>query len=419
MTRVLLATCAEWSHAAGLVPLGWGLRSTGWEVVVATQPALVHRLAAGGLPVLAVGRDHRLGQVARRFDVLRRGEPDVDPGGDVDALTADQMLALHRRLVPWWWRMVNEPMLADLVAFCRQWRPDLVVWEATTFAGAVAARACGAAHARFVWSVDVFARLRERFLALRRNSDPDPVADWLAGAAARFGVPFCEDLVSGQATVTQLPTPLRGADPPGVDYLPMRFVPYNGRAVVPDWLREPPRRRRVCLTLGVSRMERFGAYPVPFPDLLDAVADLDADVIATVPDPSAAGVRTCPDNVRLTPFVPLDQLLSTCAALVSHGGPGTVCTGVVHGVPQLVFPDHFDGPALAGLLARTGAGRVAPATDPSPDLVRDEVVRLLDDPDHRDAAARLRETARAAPGPLEIGADLHRLVRTDSLRRTR
>ncbi|MFF2750047.1 hypothetical protein ACFVVA_31480 [Kitasatospora sp. NPDC058048] len=57
---------------------------------------------------------------------------------------------MHRNTVP-------DRMIDDLVAFARDWRPDLAVWDTMTFAGPVAARACGAAHARLMFGLDLVA----------------------------------------------------------------------------------------------------------------------------------------------------------------------------------------------------------------------------------------------------------------------
>jgi len=54
-----------------------------------------------------------------------------------------------------------EAMIGDLLDFARQWQPDLVVFEPTTYAGPLAAAALGIPAARHLWGIDFTLRTRE------------------------------------------------------------------------------------------------------------------------------------------------------------------------------------------------------------------------------------------------------------------
>ncbi len=415
--RVLFATQAERTHFLGLVPLAWALRAAGHEVRVASQPHLESVAAGAGLPFTAVGRDHHFARISRDGRADRHLDFDMAEDRD-EVLTWDHLLQGYRGVVTWWWRTVNDPMFDDLVALCRQWRPDLVVWEPSTYAAPVAARACGAAHVRHLWSVDLFSRVRRTFLA-RMGEQPasrreDPLAEWLGARAARYGVDFSESLVHGQATVEQVPAPLRVDTPPHLEYLPVRYVPYNGRAVVPDWLRTPPDRPRIGLSLGTTAALRLGGYTVDVATLLEGLADLDVEVVATLPAREREKLGAVPGNARLVEYVPLHALAPTCAAMVTHGGPGTVLTGLAHGVPQLLSPNArmFDIPVLAGLVEGAGAGRVVDPDRLDAATVTEGVRALLEDPRHAKAAHALREWMDAMPAPADLARTLTRLTRT-------
>ncbi|MFE1103488.1 activator-dependent family glycosyltransferase [Nocardiopsis alba] len=407
--RVVIAAQAERTHFLGLVPLAWALRSAGHEVVVASQPELAGAVSAAGLPFAPVGRDHHFGRISRRF--ASGGLPLLDFGEeDETRLTWRHLRDGHRQLVPFWWRMVNEPMAGDLVDLCRTWRPDLVVWEPTTFAGAVAASACGAAHVRFLWSVDLFARMRGLFLGRMEEQAPgdreDPLGGWLSGLAARYGVEFDEELVVGQATIDQVPDSLRIPvdDRLGVRYLGMRFVPYNGRAVVPAWLREKPDGRRLCLTLGTSATDRFGGYTLPLGRVLEALGEVDAEVVATVPLKARQDLGAVPSNVRLVDYVPLHALAATSTATINHGGPGTVFTMAAHAVPQVIVGRArlFDEPVLARRMAETGAA-VAPEPERvDPLTLHEGAVRALEDDSLTHGALALRERMDSQHAPAAI-----------------
>lgn len=407
--KVLLVSQAEWSHAAGMVPVGWGLRAAGHDVLFATQPELAADLTSCGLPVVAVGRDHRLGEVLHRTPRHRRDADlvnhclDPDVGWETRVWTASY-------LVKWWLALVNEPLLPELVALCRRWRPDLVVWETTTFAGAVAARAVGAPHVRFTWSVDLLGQMREQFVRARLRQPleerSDPFAEWLAGCAERYGCDYDEELTRGRATITQLPASLRTIDPDGVDYLPLRYVPYNGSHQVPAWVLTPAPRPRVSVCLGSSAIARFGSYACSAGDVLAGLGDLDVEVVATLAASEHAALGALPSNVRLEAFVPLDALLPTCAAVVNHGGPGTLITAAAHGVPQLVIPAEFDAPMLGAGIAAAGAGLELAAGGVDADLVRDSVARLIAERSFAEAAEGLREEIEAMPDPYRLGERL-------------
>ncbi len=55
--------------------------------------------------------------------------------------------------------------------------------------------------------------------------------------------------------------------------------------------------------------------------------------------------RDLPQDVLHVPYAPFGELLPRCAALIHHGGIGTVAQAMAAGIPQLIVPvafDHFD-----------------------------------------------------------------------------
>ncbi|MER6832361.1 nucleotide disphospho-sugar-binding domain-containing protein, partial [Streptosporangium sp. NPDC000563] len=324
--RVVFATHAEKSHFLGMVPLAWALRNAGHEVRVASQPELTDVITGAGLTAVPVGRDHELRRLSRTREHVAPGAPVFDMAEDrPEILTWEHLKWGYGGVVPWWWRVVNDPMIVDLTDFCRHWKPDLVIWEPLSYAGAIAAKATGAAHARFMWGLDLFARMRGHYLRVKEQQPPgdrqDVLAQWLAARAAKVGTTFSEDLTSGHFTIDYTPTSLR-LDLPHT-YLPLRYIPYNGTAVIPPWLHTPPTKPRICLTLGTSATERLDGYSVPVQDILTHLADLDLEIIATLPEKQQAELHHIPANTRLVSFVPLHALAPTCSAIIHHGGGGS------------------------------------------------------------------------------------------------
>ncbi|HEY8978440.1 MAG TPA: activator-dependent family glycosyltransferase [Streptomyces sp.] len=423
--RVLFVTLAVKTHFFVQAPLAWALRAAGHEVYVASQPELMDDITATGLTAVPVGPPLA---AEAGMEVSRRQQEAVaarlaDPPNPQDLMRIQELRP--EKLTYDFTHGVFTVMTAgvfqnfsaqrtidDLVDLGRHWRPDLVIWDMTMMGAAVAAEACGAAHARLLYGLDLVGRMRESYLAEAGRRDPalreDPLEEWLTRASAGYGGRFSEELVVGQWTIDPTPSSMRLAvDHP---YVPVRHIPHNGRAVVPDWLREPPKRRRVCLTLGVSFRDVQGGGQASASTLLEALAELDAEVVATLSPQQREAAGTLPDNVRAVDFVPLNELLPSCSAIVHHSGYGTWQNALVHGVPQVaVASDVWDGVPRAELIDKAGAGLALPV-DAAPEEIRDAVALVLDDASYADKAAALAAEIRATPTPADIVPELERLT---------
>lgn len=414
--RVLFCTLPQKTHFLTLVPLAWALRTAGHDVRVASLPQFNDTITQAGLTAMPVGRAVDPGRLDRpeQRALARRGIPaPYDVAGQPAGSTrwAD-MKEAYRAVVPFMFEVDNFPMIADLVAAARAWRPDLVLWEPFTYAAPIAARACGAAHGRVLFTMDVIGvthgLVRRFHRDLPAEEHGDVLVDWLSRYAGKYGVGFTEDMVSGQFTVDQLPASLRlQAD---LHYVPVRYVPYGGPAVVPSWLWQRPRRPRVGLTMGLSATEHFDGYTFRPGQLLDALAELDVEVVATIAESEQARLGAVPDNARVVPYVPLHALVPTCAAVVHHGGFGTLSTIASYGVPQLVLPYHFEGPLLADRLVARGAGLAIHSDRVTGEAVRDAVVRLLSEPQFTERAIDLQAEIQALPTPNDLVSELERLT---------
>ncbi len=417
--RVLIVSVAEKTNFLNMVPLGWALRAAGHEVRVASQPDLMPTASDTGLPSVPVGRDHNFWRIMRMFRAPGATDSEVplfrQTVGPLKEIGWERLRNGYREVVPWWWRTVNDPMVNDLVDLCRQWKPDLVIWEPIALAAPIAAEAVGAVHARFLWGVDLLGAMRSRYLQVMEQQPPgereDPLADWLGSHARRLGGDFTERMTSGYFTIDYLPSALRLPEPAQVRYEPMRYIPYNGRSTLPAWLRTPPERTRVCLTLGTSATERQGGYSLPVADILDGLADLDAEIIATLPRTERERLGPLPPNVRPVEFAPLHALAETCSAVINHGGAGTVLSMLDHGVPQVIVPRmQFDEKLLAAGVGRAGAARVLTGTEVGAAEVRAALDEVLTEPGHALGAAEAQRTMRALPSPNEMVGTLAGIV---------
>lgn len=67
--------------------------------------------------------------------------------------------------------------------------------------------------------------------------------------------------------------------------------------------------------------------------------------------------KPLPDAVRHFEYLPYGELLPRSAAIVHHGGIGTLAQGLAAGIPQLLTPMGLDQPDNAARIERLGAGR--------------------------------------------------------------
>ncbi|RZQ61153.1 activator-dependent family glycosyltransferase [Amycolatopsis suaedae] len=416
--RVLFGTQPAETLFHFMVPLAWALRSAGHEVVVASQPEFAPSIRQAGLTAVPIGR--RFGRnpaFAEQEEVLEEDNTGFPPPHDVvdhpEKIEWDYMRSGYATTIAWW-KILNASAIHQLVGFAEQWRPDLVIWEPGYYAGPIAAQVTGAAHARLLWSVDVFGATREHFLRLKEQRPTgdraDPLADWITAYTTKYGVEFAEELVTGQYTIDPLPSSLGLAT--GLARLPLQYVPYNGQATVDPWLWDPPPAKpRVALSLGTSIIsERAGGYIVDVQDLLDELGGLDIELVATIAEAEQKKLRRVPGNARLVAFAPMNHLVPSCAAVIHHAGIGTLATTSVRGVPQLSLPWDADQPHLARALAAQGGGLTVPAKEATGALVRENLLRLLEESSFRDSAAALREEMLTMPTPSRLVGTLEELV---------
>ncbi|MCP4173799.1 MAG: hypothetical protein GY758_23845, partial [Fuerstiella sp.] len=89
--------------------------------------------------------------------------------------------------------------------------------------------------------------------------------------------------------------------------------------------------------------------------------------------------RNLPPHIRHYSYVPLEQLLSSCAAIVHHGGIGTVARSLAAGTPQLIIPHAWDQLDNAQRVIRLGAGAMLKRRHFTATRLSEQLGRLLTD----------------------------------------
>ncbi|HKN98923.1 MAG TPA: nucleotide disphospho-sugar-binding domain-containing protein, partial [Pseudonocardiaceae bacterium] len=348
--RVLITTSPGIGHLFPTVPTAWALRAAGHDVVVATSGH--HELAAhAGLPVVDAAPGTDFAAIFRNFSATNDAPSDGDStrsAGGVDFVA---------RL----FATVSREFTDHTVALARHWHPDLVLYTPMQAVGPLVAQVAGVPAVLHTIGIGQSAWL-STVLAERFTEEYE-----------RFGVPPV-----APGAVLDVSPPSLAADAAGT--WPMRYVPYNGGAVLPPWLLEPRYRPLVTVTLGsvLPLMAGVGALR-PF---VAAAGSMPADFVVTLGGADPADFGQPPENVRLVDWVPLSSLLAVSSAVVHHGGAGTTLTALAAGLPQVVSPQGADQFRNATAVAKAGAGVVARPEE----LTADRLAALLADGSVRAAA---------------------------------
>ncbi|MHC5905163.1 nucleotide disphospho-sugar-binding domain-containing protein [Streptomyces sp. S6] len=406
--RIVLAVLPVTAHLNAVIPLARALRDAGHEIVVTAdlgpERDAARHIEDAGLTAVPLG-------AAGDISPVRPGEHNdsgflaMDPDDPDDRRWSGFHEALRFLCTQVFAPDVplgeRHGLLRKLVAFTGSWRPHLVLWDMLMFPAPVAARRCGAAHARLVWGADTVALLRDR---LGGADARDPGADWLAPLLAPYGLEFTPATLLGDWTVDlgrPHPRPARTTT------LPVRRVPYCGPTPLDPHLTKPPARPRALLTLGMTRRQIGGTSGFPLPGFLDAVSGLDVDLLLALP----GGLGPLPANAHAVGHVPFDRLLPTCSAIVHQGGRGTFTTAAACRVPQIVVPQPlWDETATARQVAEYGAGFAFGLDGLDGADLGKALARVLDEPAFQDGADRLHADYLADPPPQECVARIEELT---------
>jgi UDP:flavonoid glycosyltransferase YjiC (YdhE family) len=391
--RVLFVTWAWPSHLYAMVPLAWACRAAGHDVLVASQPGLRESIRQTGLPGVSVGEDIDAVSMVRGYLLPSEagagkaaGNGSLTTGGEQrtgKGPRALQMFLAHA-----------ESMVDDLRRSAHDWAPHVVVFEPTALGGPLVAAAVGVPAVRQLYGVDLIYPAR---VLLPQLLEP------LAG---RHGVSCVDPL--GVATIDPAPPSLR-LPAEYEHHLPMRYIPFNGSGAPAPELPARTSRPRVCLTWGTTM---FRLDPTRFlaSQAISALRHLDIEIVAAVtPDQYPLLPWPLGDNVHIIQGVPLYLTLPACDLLVSHGGAGTVLTGLSQGLPQLLIPQLPDHAGHAARVLATGAGAVLTRDEATPERLRTETLRLLQSSGERAAARQLQQEMLQLPAPATIVDELERI----------
>lgn len=371
--RILFATTPGIGHTFPTVPLAWALRLAGHEVLFASGgDGLAVRNAGLHVEDVCPGKT-----VVSMVQETFAAHPELAAQyAEVDHSSFESTQRFYAVLMN---RQVD--MIDRYVEVAEEWRPDAVVFSSLGIGGLLAAGKLGVPAFEhgygFVHTGRFTRQLRE----------------WNAECFERHGAELPEVL----HTIDVAPPSVSGDA--HADWS-LRYLPYNGGGVVPEWLHTPARRPRIAVTLGTTA-PGFGGLG-PLDRVIELAGGIDAEFVLALGDIDTSSLPALPENVRLAGWVPLGLLLQKSDGLIHHGGSGTTLAALEAGVPQILMPDEGERAESARRVAERGAGL---------DVRHDEISAehigtLLNDGGLKKAAADVREEIHGLPLPAEVAARL-------------
>lgn len=152
---------------------------------------------------------------------------------------------------------------------------------------------------------------------------------------------------------------------------------------------------RVLLSLSTTS---FPGQREAMQRILDGLADSPIELIVTTgPAIDPAGL-TVPSNATVHDFLPHDEVMPGCSAVIGHGGHSTTMRALAHDLPLVIVPMHpmLDQPMVGKAVESAGAG-VSIKKSSTAAAFRTAVETVLDD-SHREAAATIGARIRAVDG---------------------
>lgn len=348
---------------------------------IAPLIGVAERLRARGDEVMWVGDEQK----------LRSRPPDQRGFAALRSLWTEFLVPLAEAMVPEVERAVSD------------FRPDVLVVDQQALAGALVAERLGLPWAT---SASTSSELSDPLAGMPK------VAAWLDALMADLrwrygGTDSLGDLRFSPYLVLAFTTP-ELAGTPRVE-APVAFV---GPSLAPP---DPashaamplidPAKPLVYAALGTVNAEAGERFLTACAQALGDRPDLQA-VLA---DPQGL-IRRPPDNVRTLAYTPQQEIIAVADAVICHGGHNTVCEALTFGVPLVVAPIRDDQPIVAEQVVRAGAGVRVRFDRAGASQIGEALDAVLDDPQFRRCAARIRDSFSAAGGSQAAADRLASLV---------
>lgn len=379
--RVLVTCQPAFGHLHPLVPLAGALQSAGHDVRFATAASFRAPVEAAGFPLIPAGLDWLESDIVGAF-----------PEYVAHRAAGRGKWFVQSEIFAWHTATAMADGLADALV---DWRPDLIVREEWEIGGAITAANLAVRCAVFgigpvTGFYDLLDVAHDRLVQLQ--VEPAGLG-WL----------------NGDVYVDSCPESLRRHDDPPAPTRAVSIQPFTFSARSPGSSPSLRRRDRRLVYVGLGTVvNRFGDV---LERLIGELAELSIDVIVTVgPGRDPNELHPPHAGVRIEQYVPLDELLPACDAVVCHAGWGTTMAALAHGLPMVLVPIAADQPAIASRCDEAGVSRTVAPADVGSGAVAAALTAVLNDDTHRANAARISSEIQHMATPLDVARDIETII---------
>jgi MGT family glycosyltransferase len=274
-------------------------------------------------------------------------------------------------------------MMKGLPGIVERFRPDLIINDCISFAGALCAYEMGIPY---VTTTPVPPDV------MGSAMDMPKIREWqermVFGLQREFGIDTDMPVIhSGQMNIVFTSREFADmADPsPTLKFVgPVRGRPDEG---VFDWeWLERSVGPRIFISLGTLLVDIRKAF---FRKMVEAFADQRLTVVAAT-DPAV--LEVWPDNFIVQAYVPQSRVMEKMDAVICHGGFNTVNDAILNALPILITPIAYDHFHTASLVEKAGCGLSIRYRRMRVGDLQLAVSRLLEDVNYRLAAGRMRDS---------------------------
>jgi UDP:flavonoid glycosyltransferase YjiC (YdhE family) len=385
MPKFLIVVPPLVGHINPTIGVAAELRKRGHTVAWAGRPEIIERLA---------------GPKAQVFPCAMPPESLTQRPAAMRGLAALQYL-WEKFLIP-----LAEVMAPGVVAAVEQFRPDVLIVDQQTVAGALVAERLGipwvtsaTTSAEFTGVLDdlplIEGWLTGLFDDLRTRTGN------AAGADPRFSphllVAFTTQELAGSAPARSGPIRFVG---PSIEARPT----FGGF----PWEWRDRERKLVLVSLGTANPHAGARFLAVVQAVL---SDRSERLQGVIVDPGGVlGHPPRTEDILVAPFVPQLELIPYCSAVVCHAGHNTVCEALSYGVPLVMAPIRDDQPVIANQVVAAGAGIRVQFGRITAERLGEALDLVLDDPTHRKAAAYVGQSFHAAGGAVAAAGYIEAVV---------
>lgn len=142
-----------------------------------------------------------------------------------------------------------------------------------------------------------------------------------------------------------------------------------------------------------------------FRAILAGLSDLSVQVVLALGKKDAVWNEPLPANTLVVGYAPQLELIERATLVITHAGLNTALETLTRGKPMVCIPITNDQPGVAARVVHVGAGELLPLRKVTAARIKHLAQQVLQQPQYRAAAERMRDDIVAAGGA-KTAADL-------------